>query len=60
MGFTDKHGRPELVAQPFIAKGTADWRVVDTSEVEEDQEPDEPTTTAGADDSDRPAGPTPA
>lgn len=57
MGFTDKHGRPELVAQPFIAKGTADWRVVDTSEVEEDQEPDEPTA-AGTDDST--AGPTPA
>lgn len=58
MGFTDKHGRPELVAQPFIAKGSASWRVVDTSEVVEDQEPDEPTAAAGGDDST--SGPTPA
>lgn len=59
MGFIDKHGRPELVAQPFIKKGTSNWRVVDTSEVEEDQEPDEPTTAADGE-SDRPTGPTPA
>lgn len=58
MGFTDKHGRPELVAQPFIAKGTAGWRVVDTSGVAEDHEAHEPTTAAGTDDST--SGPTPA
>jgi len=29
MGYTDSKGRPEIIAQPFIAKGTADWRVID-------------------------------
>jgi hypothetical protein len=37
MGYTDSKGRPEIIAQPFIAKGTTDWRVI--------EEPDD----AGAD-----------
>lgn len=43
MGYTDKHGRPELVAQPFIYKGAAEARVVDTSDVDEDETVDEAT-----------------
>lgn len=38
MGYIDAHGRPELVAQPFIAKGAAAARVVDTSEVDDTEE----------------------
>ncbi|MGH3974106.1 MAG: hypothetical protein ACRDS9_12405 [Pseudonocardiaceae bacterium] len=43
MGYTDSKGRPEIIAQPFIAKGTTEWRVI--------EEPDD----AGAD-SDETAG----
>lgn len=43
MGYTDKHGRPELVAQPFVYKGAAEARVVDTSDVDEDETVDEAT-----------------
>lgn len=28
MGYTDAHGRPELVAQPFIKRGAAVYRTV--------------------------------
>lgn len=37
MGYTDKHGRPELIAQPFIKKGVADARVVEAGDEGEDQ-----------------------
>lgn len=43
MGYTDKHGRPELVAQPFVYKGAAAARVVDTSDVDEDETVDAAT-----------------
>lgn len=60
MGYTDKHGRPELVAQPFIKKGASNWRVVDDSEVEEDQASDE-AAAAGTGTTPKPTpGPTPA
>lgn len=29
MTWTDKHGRPELIAQPFVYQGTARARVVE-------------------------------
>lgn len=48
MGYTDAHGRPELVAQPFIAKGAAAARVVDTSDVDDTEE-----TAAATDDGDQ-------
>lgn len=60
MAFTDKHGRPEIFAQPFISKGLASARVVDTSEVEEDQEHEEPTRARVDESSDETSGPSPA
>lgn len=59
MGYTDKHGRPELVAQPFIKRGASSWRVVDDSAVEKDQTQDEPATTTDPTPEPTP-GPTPA
>lgn len=36
MGYTDAQGRPEWIAQPFIKKGSAAARVLDTSGVVDD------------------------
>jgi hypothetical protein len=30
MGYTDKQGRPELIAKPFISRGPATYRTVST------------------------------
>lgn len=55
MGYTDSHGRPELVAQPFIKKGVAAARVVDTSEVDDSEETEQATTAGDVSAEDAPA-----
>lgn len=42
MTYTDAQGRPELVAQPFISRGTATYRIVSTP-TSENAEPDDAT-----------------
>lgn len=58
MGYTDKHGRPELIAQPFISRGTADPRVVEldaeAGDAGDQDERTEPVAGAFVDDDDDP------
>lgn len=48
MTWTDKHGRPELIAQPFVYQGTARARVVEPASASASEPASEPVETETA------------